>query len=161
MRLHFHPGFVFRESIWAAWLGHVTLHPLDSSTTKGRANSAKKSRGRETKEGNGESWAGKNRFPLENFVFTYLCGFDLSFSPNKSGQSSHVDEILGPGQDFEGPSSAWPGYLYKPESCLSFSENLPRLLWEDCPTLKSLQTRQFSLPGWYWIFDNQHTMGTG
>lgn len=61
-------------------------------------------------------------------MFSYLSGFDFSFSPNKGGQSSHVDENLGPGQDLEGPSSVCPGYLPKPESCPSFSENGPRLL---------------------------------
>ena len=75
-----------------------------------------------------EGWNGlaETCFHCRTLCWTHLCGFDLSLSPNKSGQSSCVvDEILGPVQDFEGPSSGWPGYLPRPESCRSFSENLP------------------------------------
>lgn len=76
--------------------------------------------------GNGEAGLAETCFHCRTLCWTHLCGFDLSLSPNKSGQSSCVvDEILGPVQDFEGPSSGWPGYLPRPESCRSFSENLP------------------------------------
>lgn len=101
-------------------------------------------------------------------MFSYLSGFDLSFSPNKSGQSSHVDEILGPGQDLEGPFSAWPGYLPKPERAASHflrmapdsSEKTVQLLkaYKQDSSLVQADTKYLTTSTlWGWANPNHHS----
>ena len=121
-------------------MGHPDGQFYQDSKWGGRATSPKENQDRVTEQGNGKTGLAKTCFYYKMLLVVLTYHF-----LQMSDQSTSIYEILGPLQDFEGPPSTLLGYLPKPESCLSFSENLSRLLREDHLTSKYLQTRHSSL----------------
>ena len=126
---------------WVTWAsfgpgGWSTL--MNSPTNSkwgGRASSPKENQDRGNEQGNSKGELAKICFYYRTLLVWF---WPITFSKQATDLAAFMSiyEILGPLQDFEGPWSTLLGYLPKPGSCLSFSKNIPKLLWEDCPTTK-------------------------